>query len=100
MKSYEGKDKSILPGRANKRNLIMHTVLTSLDKSYSTSLKEDENNKYSGPEMVVFHNWLWESCLVYLTVLSFLELNKEHLEPVYDFICSSAFFHMITCILG
>lgn len=34
--------------------------------------------------MVVFHNWLWESCIVYLTVLLFPELNKEHLEPVSD----------------
>lgn len=39
-------------------------------------------NKYSGWEMVVFHNWSWESYLVYLTVLLFPELNKEHLEPV------------------
>ncbi len=73
---------------------------TSLDKSYNTPLKEDEKNKYSGQEMVVFHNWLWESCLVFLTVLSLPELNKEHLEPVSDGISSSAFCHTLTCVLS
>ena len=84
MKSYEGNDMSILPGRAEKRKPIMQHSRTSLEKSYSTSLKEHEKNKYSGQKMVVFHNWLWETCLVYLTVLSYPELNKQHLEPVSD----------------
>ena len=73
MKSYEGKELSVLPGRAKEGKPNHAHRYTSLDKSYSTSLREDEHNTYSGPEMVVFHNWLWESCLVYLTVLSFPE---------------------------
>lgn len=50
--------------------------------------------KNDGQEIVVFHKWLWESCLVYLAVLSFPELNKEHLEPVSERICSPVFCHM------
>ena len=45
-------------------------------------------------EVVVFHNWLWESCLEKLTVLSFPEINKEHLE--LDCVCYFAFCQVMT----
>lgn len=67
-------------------------------ESYSTTLREDEKDKFSGWEMVVFHIWLRDSCLVYSTVLLFLELNKEHHEPVSDCVCPSFFHHIKTFI--
>lgn len=60
-----------------------HLLMNILsEKSWSASLKEDGENKYGGELTVVFHSWLWESCLVYLTVLSFPDINKENHKPV------------------
>lgn len=78
LKSYEGKDLSILPGRANEKNPTARTVEPL---RISISLKESEKNKSNEQEMAVFHNWL-----VYLTVLSFPEINKDYLEPVSDIV--------------